>query len=208
VEVAQARPPAAPAHASDAVSNSSFTQALAAERTRPPATEATTQQAAASATTLDYAPGASDEPSASHLQSAHLTGNDTLAEMQVGLHTSDYGHVEIKTTLQNSAVGATIAVEHAALREQIVSALPELRHSFSERQITLDSLTVNDSLSATASFTNSHQQRSNQQPAAVPYQGSQERPAEPDWEAKSGGLSGPVLQPWGGNSGSELNVLV
>ena len=135
-------------------------------------------------------------------------GNDTQAEMQVGLHTADYGHVEIKTTLQNSAVGATIAVEHTALREQIVSALPELRHSFTERQITLDSLTVNDSLSATTSFTNSHQQRSNQQPAAVPYQGSQERPAEPDWETKSGASSGPVLQPWGGDSGSELNVLV
>jgi flagellar hook-length control protein FliK len=135
-------------------------------------------------------------------------GDATQAEMQVGIHTADYGHVEIKTTLQNSALGATIAVEHAALREQIVSALPELRHSFTERQITLDSLTVNDSLSAATSFTNSHQQRSNQQPTAVPYQGTQERPAEPDWEAKSGALSGSVPQPWGGDSGSELNVLV
>jgi flagellar hook-length control protein FliK len=143
-----------------------------------------------------------------HLQSARLTGNDTQAEMQVGLQTADYGHVEIKTTLQNSALGATIAVEHTALREQIVSALPDLRHSFTERQITLDSLTVSDSLSATTSFTNSHQQRSNQQQAAVPYQGSQERAAEPDWETKSGALPGPVLPSWGGDSGSELNVLV
>jgi len=209
-ETAQPRPPAAPAHASDAVSNSSFTQALAAERTRPPANEATSQEAAPSANlaTLDHAAGASDEPNASHLQSARLTGNDTQSEMRVNLNTADYGHVEIKTTLQNSALGATIAVEHAALRDQIVSALPELRHSFSERQITLDSLTVNDTLSASTSFTNSHQQRSNQQPADVPYQGSQERPAEPDWEAKSGVLSGPVPQSWGVDSGSKLNVLV
>ena len=128
--------------------------------------------------------------------------------MQVNLNTADYGHVEIKTTLQNSALGATIAVEHAALRDQIVSALPELRHGFSERQITLDSLTVSDTLSASTSFTSSHQQRSNQQPAAVPYQDSQERPAAPDWEAKSGALPGPVLQSWGGDSGSKLNVLV
>jgi flagellar hook-length control protein FliK len=199
-----------PREASDAVSNSSFTQALAAERAKPPATEAGAQEPAQSASTAtpDHAPVAADETNALHLQSARLMGNDTQAEMQVGLYTADYGHVEIKTTLQNSAVGATIAVEHTALREQIVSALPELRHSFTERQITLDSLTVNDSLSATTSFTNSHQQRSNQQPAAVPYQGSQERPAEPDWETKSGALSGPVLQPWGGDSGSELNVLV
>jgi flagellar hook-length control protein FliK len=199
-----------PREASDAVSNSSFTQALAAERAKPPATEAGAQEPAQSASTAtpDHAPVAGDETNALHLQSARLMGNDTQAEMQVGLHTADYGHVEIKTTLQNSAVGATIAVEHTALREQIVSALPELRHSFTERQITLDSLTVNDSLSATTSFTNSHQQRSNQQPAAVPYQGSQERPAEPDWETKSGASSGPVLQPWGGDSGSELNVLV
>lgn len=206
----QPREQAAPARASDAAANSSFTQALAAERSKPPATEANTQQPerSASAATLDHAPVASDEPNALHLQSARLTGNDLQAEMQMGLHTADYGHVEIKTTLQNSALGATIAVEHTALREQIVSALPELRHSLTERQITLDSLTVNDSLSATTSFTNSHQQRSNQQQSAVPYQGSQERPAEPDWKTKSGALSGPVLQPWGGDSGSELNVLV
>jgi hypothetical protein len=210
VETAQPHQPAAPAHVSEAVSNSSFTQALAAERTRPPANEATSQEAAPSANlaTLDHAAGASDEPNASHLQSARLTGNDAQAEMQVTLNTADYGHVEIKTTLQNSALGATIAVEHAALRDQIVSALPELRHSFSERQITLDSLTVNNTLSASTSFTNSHQQRSNQQSEAVPYQGSQERPAEPDWEAKSGVLSGPVLQSWGVDSGSKLNVLV
>jgi flagellar hook-length control protein FliK len=197
------------AHASDAVSNS-FTQALAAERSKPPVTEAPTKEAApsVSAATPEHIPGALDELNASPLQSARMTGNETQAEMQVGFHTADYGHVEIKTTLQNSVVGATIAVEHAALREQIVSALPELRHSFSERQITLDSLTVSDSLSASTSFTNSHQQRSNQQPAAVPYQGFQERPAEPDWESKSGASSGPVLQPWGGDSGSELNVLV
>jgi flagellar hook-length control protein FliK len=209
-ETAQPRQPAAPVHVSDAVSNSSFTQALAAERTKTPATEATTQEAApsANAATLDHTPVASDEPNASLLQSARLTGNDAQSEMQVNLNTADYGHVEIKTTLQNSTLGATIAVEHAALREQIVSALPELRHSFSERQITLDSLTVNDTLSASTSFSNSHQQRSNQQPADVPYQGSQERPAKPDWEAQSGALSGPVLQPWGGDSGSALNVLV
>lgn len=209
-ETAQPRPPAAPAHASDVVANSSFPQALSAERTKQPATEATTQEAApsASAATLEHAPGASDEPNASHLQSARLTGNDAQAEMQVNLNTADYGHVEIKTTLQNSALGATIAVEHAALRDQIVSALPELRHGFSERQITLDSLTVSDTLSASTSFTSSHQQRSNQQPAAVPYQDSQERPAAPDWEAKSGALPGPVLQSWGGDSGSKLNVLV
>ncbi|MGA2960107.1 MAG: flagellar hook-length control protein FliK [Candidatus Korobacteraceae bacterium] len=192
------------AHASDAVSNS-FTQALAAERSKPPVTETPTQEPTPSvgAATPEHIPGTIVE-----LQSARMTNNETQAEMQVGFHTADYGHVEIKTTLQNSVVGATIAVEHAALREQIASALPELRHSFTERQITLDSLTVSDSLSASTSFTNSHQQRSNQRPADVPYQGFQERPAEPDWESKSGASSGPVLQPWGGDSGSELNVLV
>ena len=88
-----------------------------------------------------------DGPNPLQMHSARLTGNENQAEVQVALQTADYGHVEIKTTLQNSTLGATIAVEHSNLREQIVSALPELRHSFAERQITLESLTVSDSLS-------------------------------------------------------------
>jgi len=210
-EASPGREPGASARVSDdGLASSPFTQALAAERPKAPVAETDVREtppgtnAAATNRAIDTA----DEASASHLQSARLTASDSQAEMQVGLHTADYGHVEIKASLQNSTVGATIAVEHAALREQIVSALPELRHSFTERQITLESLTVSDSLSATTSFANSHQQRSNQQQAAVPDQGSQQRRAEPDWEAKPGASSGPELQPWAGDSGSELNVLV
>ncbi len=214
-EVSPAREPGASARAAarvsdDGLASSPFTQALVAERSKAPAAEADVQTAAPStnAGAASHAMAAADEASALHLQSARLTASDSQAEMQVGLQTADYGHVEIKASLQNSTVGATIAVEHAALRDQIVSALPELRHSFTERQITLESLTVSDSLSATTSFANSHQQRSNQQQAAVPDQGSQQRRAEPDWEAKPGASSGPELQSWAGDSGSELNVLV
>ena len=209
-EASPAREPGASTRVSDGLASSPFTQALAAERSKAPVAETDLQEAAPStnAAAANRTIAAGDDANASHLQSARLTTSDSQAEMQVGLHTADYGHVEIKASLQNSTVGATIAVEHAALREQIVAALPELRHSFTERQITLESLAVSDSLSATTSFANSHQQRSNQQQAAVPDQGSHERRAEPDWEAKPGASSGPVLQPRAEDSGSELNVLV
>jgi flagellar hook-length control protein FliK len=210
-EVSPGREPGASARVSDDGSASApFTQAFAAERSKVPAAETDAREAAPSpnAAAANRAMSSADEASAPHLQSARLTANESQAEMQVGLHTADYGHVEIKASLQNSTVGATIAVEHAALRDQIVSALPELKHSFTERQITLESLTVSDSLSATTAFANSHQQRSNQQQAAVPDQGSQQRRAEPDWEAKPGASSGLELQPWSEEAGSALNVLV
>ena len=206
------REPATPARSSDQLAAPSFNQAFTAERMKSPITESNAESNApeqgASTAALARAPEASDGPNPLQMHSARLSGNENQAEVQVALQTADYGHVEIKTTLQNSTLGATIAVEHSNLREQIVSALPELRHSFAERQITLESLTVSDSLSSATSFTNSHQQRSNQQQAAVPYPGSQERRAAPEWETTSGKLPEPVLQPWAGDSGSELNVLV
>ena len=202
------REPAPPARSSDQLAAPSFNQAFTSERTKPPIAEPNAPEQGASTAALAPAPEPSDGPNPLQMHSARLTGNENQAEVQVALQTADYGHVEIKTTLQNSTLGATIAVEHSNLREQIVSALPELRHSFAERQITLESLTVSDSLSSATSFTNSHQQRSNQQQAAVPYPGSQERRAASEWETTSGKLPEPVLQPWAGDSGSKLNVLV
>ena len=202
------REQATPVRSSDQSAAPSFNQAFTAERLKSPATESNAPEQGTSAAALARAPEAVEGPNPLQMHSVRLSGNENQAEVQVALQTADFGHVEIKTTLQNSTLGATITVEHSDLREQIVSALPELRHSFAERQITLESLTVSDSLSSATSFTNSHQQRSNQQQAAVPYPGSQERRAAPDWETMSGKLPEPVLQPWAGDSGSELNVLV
>lgn len=202
------REQATPVRPPDQLAAPSFNQAFTAERLKSPAAESNAPEQGTSAAALARAAEAGEGPNPLQMQSARLSGNENQAEVQVALQTPDYGHVEIKTTLQNSTLGATITVEHSNLREQIVSALPELRHSFAERQITLDSLTVSDSLSSATSFTNSHQQRSNQQQAAVPYAGSQERQASPDWETASAKLPEPVLQPWAGDSGSELNVLV
>lgn len=144
-----------------------------------------------------------------NVQSARLLETAAGSEMQVGLRTAEYGRIEIKTSLQDAAVGASIAVEHAGLREQMVAALPELKHSLSAQQIQFDALTVKDAPAATTAFAGSHQQAFEQRQSPAQQQVSlPQRQADSRERSQVQAAMAASGEVWDADSGSALNVLV
>jgi flagellar hook-length control protein FliK len=73
------------------------------------------------------------------LQSARVLERMGQSEIRVGLNTANFGNLELRTTVNQDRVAATLATSHSELRAALAAEMPSLEHAMAQRQLTLDS---------------------------------------------------------------------
>jgi hypothetical protein len=103
-------------------------------------TPASTPSAATPKTPIEHAP---QEPRAYTLvETARLVERAASAEMKVGVQTPELGKVEVRATLRDNAVGATLSVERPEVQRMIAAELPALHRSLDRQQVELQSVSL------------------------------------------------------------------
>lgn len=74
------------------------------------------------------------------VQSARVLERMGQTEMRVGMNTADFGNVELRTSVGQDRVGASIATAHAELRAAMMAEMPSLERSMEQHQLRLDHL--------------------------------------------------------------------
>jgi len=74
------------------------------------------------------------------IQSAQVLERMGKSEIRLGLNSSNFGNIELHTSLNQDRVGATIATSHAELRTAMMAEMPTLEHAIAQHQMKLDSL--------------------------------------------------------------------
>jgi flagellar hook-length control protein FliK len=74
------------------------------------------------------------------VQSAHVLERMGQTEMRVGMNTADFGNVELRASVSQDRVGASVTTAHAELRAALTAEMPSLEHSMEQHQLRLDHL--------------------------------------------------------------------
>jgi hypothetical protein len=61
------------------------------------------------------------------------------AEIRLGLNSSNFGSIELHTSVNQERVGASISTNHAELRSAMIAEMPSLEHAIAQHQMRLDS---------------------------------------------------------------------
>ena len=64
------------------------------------------------------------------------------SELRLGLHTEDFGQISIDAVLRRDSLGATLRVEHPALRTALAGNLAELKSALEGHRLELGSFSV------------------------------------------------------------------
>jgi flagellar hook-length control protein FliK len=73
------------------------------------------------------------------IQSAQVLERMGKAEIRLGLNSSNFGSIELHTSVNQERVGATISTSHAELRTAMIAEMPSLEHAIAQHQMRLDS---------------------------------------------------------------------
>jgi flagellar hook-length control protein FliK len=74
------------------------------------------------------------------VQSARVLERMGQTEMRVGVNTADFGNLELRASVSQDRVGASIATAHADLRAAMMAEMTSLEHSMEQHQLRLDHL--------------------------------------------------------------------
>ncbi len=77
------------------------------------------------------------------VQSARVLERMGQTEMRVGVNTASFGNVELRTTLNQDQVGASIATSHMELHAAMMAEMPSLERAMAQHHLRLDSLDLN-----------------------------------------------------------------
>lgn len=112
----------------------------------------------------------SAQPAPTLIQSAQVLERMGKSEIRLGLNSSNFGSIELHTSVNQDRVGASITTSHADLRSAMIAEMPSLEHAIAQHQMRLDSLQVDSRPGApagesSASGGNQSGPRNRQQPA-------------------------------------------
>jgi len=79
----------------------------------------------------------------SQVQSARVLERITQSEVHVALNTSTFGSIDLRTTISQDRIGATITTGHAGLQAAMLAEVPSLQHAMEGRELRLESINVN-----------------------------------------------------------------
>ena len=85
-------------------------------------------------------PADSAAPAPVAVQSARVLERMGQTEMRVGVNTADFGNLELRASVSQDRVGASIATAHADLRAAMMAEMTSLEHSMEQHQLRLDHL--------------------------------------------------------------------
>lgn len=80
--------------------------------------------------------------SAGLLNSSRLMDRVNQSELRVGVHSADFGEINISTRMNSEGMTAEISVQHAALRDAISADLPSLTEHLHMQQVTMEGVVV------------------------------------------------------------------
>jgi len=121
----------------------------------PPTIAATAQPqpAASTAAAMQKAPATVREPAPLNgaegttatpvvIQSARVLERMGQSEMHVGVNTTNFGSIELHTSVNENRVGASIATSHLELRAAMLAEVPSLERAMAQHQLRLDNLNL------------------------------------------------------------------
>jgi len=73
------------------------------------------------------------------IQSAQVLERMGKSEIRLGLNSSNFGSIELHTSVNQDRVGASISTSHAELRTAMIAEMPSLEHAIAQHQMRLDS---------------------------------------------------------------------
>ena len=85
-------------------------------------------------------PADSVAPAPVLVQSARILEHIGQTEMRVGMNTADFGNLELRASVSQDQVGASIATAHAELRAALIAEMPSLERSLDQHQLRIDLL--------------------------------------------------------------------
>ncbi len=103
---------------------------------------------------------ADNYPVNASVQSAHVLERMGQSEMHVGVRTTDFGHIEVHTSLNQNHVDAVIATAHPELRSAMQAELPSLQRAMDRHQLQLDRLDVGTQNGGQSGASSDHSPRS------------------------------------------------
>ena len=74
------------------------------------------------------------------MQSARILERMGQTEMRVGVNTADFGNLELRASVSQNQVGASIATAHGELRAAMMAEMPSLERSMEHHQLRLEHL--------------------------------------------------------------------
>jgi len=146
----KAQPPAAASnHANQPAAASGHIDQPAAPSAAPPVPLVEGRQAPpprGTGSNGNQAPAASENipreavPTPVAVQSARVLERMGQTEMRVGMNTADFGNVELRASVSQDRVGASVTTAHLDLRAALMAEMPSLEHSMEQHQLRLDHL--------------------------------------------------------------------
>jgi flagellar hook-length control protein FliK len=125
------------------------------------------------------------------LKPTHVDANPANAEVRVNLRTEELGRVEIRTTVRDSHVMASVAVEDSAARTAVVTEFARLHTALGTHDLQLDTATVTvvgDGRQGGMAFGGGSQQDTPPRNSPIPA-ASQSRDTESDDNPETGNLN-------------------
>ncbi len=113
---------------------------LADGRQVPPHSDAGNNGNQAPAASGNIPPDADSVPTPVMVQSARVLERMGQTEMRVGMNTADFGNLELRASVGQDRVGASIATSHLDLRAAMMAEMPSLERSIEQHQLRLDHL--------------------------------------------------------------------
>ena len=139
-------------------------------------------------------------PSAGPVQMAQIVDKATQSEMRIGLNTSAFGNVEVRTVVHANEVGVLIGSEKGDLRSLLSNELPSIAHTLQQQNLRLNQVNFHQQGFA---FSNQMSSGSDSQPRSF----SSRRIAASALPAEtSSAESGEPTAPWN-SAESGLNIL-
>ena len=133
------------------------------------------------------------------IQSAQVLERMGKSEIRLGLNSSNFGNIELHTSVNQDRVGASIATSHAELRSAMIAEMPSLEHAIAQHQLRLDSFQFDSrsgSQAGDSSASNGNQSGSRsgtQSDSRISEltndSAAQEVPLPPAWTASHSGLN-------------------
>jgi len=138
----KAQPPAAASEHSNQPAAAIAAQPvpLAEGRQSPSHSDAVNKGNQAQAASGNIPREADSAPTPIVVQSARVLERMGQAEMRVGMNTADFGNLELRASVSQDRVGASIATAHAELRAALMAEMPSLERSMEQHQLRLDLL--------------------------------------------------------------------
>ena len=190
-------PAAAPANISTALMPVTTSPAVTADTaSKQSATDS------GSANVLPPVPQAQPVAPPGPVQMAQMVSKVSQSEMRIGLNTSAFGSVEVRTTVRSADVGLVIGSEKGDLRGLLTNEMPALTNSLQQQNLRLNSVNFTQSAAFSNDMTgggNSQQRSFVPQPATAYGERPPETPGNEVIEAREG--SAPL---WVGTSFSIL----